>query len=335
MYRSITRRSVLNSAAIGGAALLLDAGCSRKAAPTNSAKPMDKLTFLTGYGTTAREGYGFVAKGAGFFTAQGIDATIAAGAPSDANLKTLAASKAQFAAIDFVSAVRGAKTYPHIRVVAAVQHQTLLSMITLPSHHIADPRDFVGKTLGTAAAAATQTLFPTYARLAGFDPTKVKFLNFAPDQLPAVMVSGQIDALGGYAIDTPGIENTAHGVDPVVFEYNKYITDLYGTVIICTTDLIKNNPNLVQRFTNGMVTGINFAVNNPGEAGRLMHQAVPTADAGIMETTMGLMKPYVNSAQLDPARVMRGIALLEQAGLADSGLTPDEVVDFSFAPRDV
>src|SRR5262249_55840618 len=118
-------------------------------------------------------------------------------------------------------------------------------------------------------------------------------------------------------------------------EYNKFITDLYGTVIICRTDIIQRNPNLVQRFVTGLVKGIRFAVDMPTEAGRLMHLAVPTADANIMATTMNLMKPYITSAQLDPARVMRGIALLQTAGLADSGLEPDRVVDFSFAPRDV
>lgn len=332
MYRAITRRSVLNSAAIGGAMLALDA-CGGKKQPAANGRLADKVTYLTGFGTTPREGYPWVAKGAGYFTDQHLDITVAAGAPSDANLKTLAAGKADFAAVDFVSAVRGVKTYPNYRVVMAVQSVTLLSMITLPSHHIAVPHDLAGKTLGTAPAAATQTLFPTYAKLAGFDPTTVTFVNFSPDQLPAVMTTDKIDAMGGYAIDTPGIQAAAGGTLPVVLPYNTYITDLYGTVIVATSDIINRNPDLVRRFTTAMWKGIRYAVNNPPMAGTLMHNAVPTVSADTMTTTMELMHPYITTPELDPSRLMRGIALLEQAQLADPGTTPSQVVDLRFAPQ--
>jgi hypothetical protein len=87
-----------------------------------------------------------------------------------------------------------------------------------------------------------------------------------------------------------------------------------------------------------MWKGIQYAVNHtdsdakdPRNAGALLHQAVPADDAGIMRDTMKLMKNYATSPQLEPGRVARGIALLETAQMADSGLQPDQVVDFSFA----
>jgi NitT/TauT family transport system substrate-binding protein len=310
------------------AAVATVAGCSGKPAAT---KPADQATFLTGFGTTPREGYGWVANGLGFFREVGIAADIQPGAPSDANLKTLAAGKAQFAVIDFVSAVRGVAAWPDYRVVAAIQQSTLLSMISLPGRGIGTSADLAGRTIGTAAAAATQTLFPTYARLAGFDPSQTKIVNFSPDQLPAVLAGGAIDAMGAYAVDTPGVARAA-GKTPVVLPYAKYLTDLYGSVLVTTTGLIRSNPDLVRRFSSALLRGVRYAVDNPDDAGRLVHAALPANDPAITAQTMALMKPYVSSGGLTETRVMRGIAVLETAGLARAGLTPDRVVEFALTP---
>lgn len=334
MSQTMTRRG-FNGTVVGGSLLLaLDACGGKKEQPTNSSKPADKVTFLTGFGTTPREDYAFVGKAAGCFSTEGIDIAISAGQPSDGNLKTLAAKGAHFAAIDYVSAARGKSNEAYDYMIAgAVQGTTLLSMITLPSKKINVPSDLMGKTVGTAAAAATMTLFPTYARLAGFDPSKVKFLPFPSDQLPGLLASGQIDAMGAYAIDTPGISTAAHGAEPVVFEYSKWITDLYGTVIVARGDIIHSNPDLVSRFMRAMWASVKYAVGHPEDAGTFTHAAVPAVDAKTMAATMGLMRPYVTVPTLDAAKVMRGIALLEQANLAPKGLQPEQLVDFSFAPK--
>jgi NitT/TauT family transport system substrate-binding protein len=331
-----SRRQVLASIAATAttpvttaAALWTVGGCSSRKPATS--KPVDRVTYLTGFGTTPREGYGWVADGMGFFAEVGIATSINAGAPSDANIKTLAAGRAQFAVIDFVSAVRGTTTWPGYRAVAAIQQSTLLSMIALPGRGISQEGDLAGRTIGTAASAASQTLFPTYARLARFDPSGTKFINFAPDQLPTAMIGRKIDAMGAYVVDTPGIAHAA-GVQPIVLPYAKFLTDLYGSVLITTTDLIKSSPDLVRRFASALLRGVRYAVDNPEHAGKLMHAAVPTADADITADTMTLMKPYINGGGMTAERVMRGIAILESAGLANAGLTPDKVVDFSLTP---
>ncbi|HKT02978.1 MAG TPA: ABC transporter substrate-binding protein [Rugosimonospora sp.] len=311
-------------------------GSSTKSGTTTSnagGKAADKVTYLTGFGTTAREDYPYVGLAKGFFTEAGIDVTILPGAPSDANLKSLAAGKAQFASVDFVSAIRGAKAYPNYRAVAAVQSTTLLSMITLSDKGITVPADLAGKTLGAAPAAASQTLFPTYAKLAGLDATKIKFVNAASDQLPSLLATGKVDAIGAYAVDTPGVTAAAQGKTAVVLPYSKYLTDLYGTVLLATTSVLGSNPDLVQRFVGALIKSIRYAVDNPEEAGTLINAKLPLVKAATVTKTMTLMKPYVTSAALDQARVMRGIALLETAGLAQAGLTPETVVNFDMAAK--
>jgi NitT/TauT family transport system substrate-binding protein len=163
------------------------------------------------------------------------------------------------------------------------------------------------------------------------DARTVRFVAAPPNELPALLAAGRIDAMGAYAVDTPGIRNTAHGQDPVVLPYSQYLTDLYGTVLITPTALLERDRDLVRRFTGALVRSVRYAVAHPQEAGQLVHHRLPAIDPGIEAATMTLMQPYVTDAGLEPGRVMRGIALLEQARLAASGLAPEEVVDFDVA----
>jgi NitT/TauT family transport system substrate-binding protein len=333
----LSRRQILTALAATPIAATSLAACSSKpksgTGNSGGAKAADKVTYVTGFGTTPREDYPYVGLAKGFFTEANIDITILPGQPSDANLKTLASGKAQFASIDYVSAIRGVKNFPNFRAVAAIQSATLLSMITLSDKGITLPTDLIGKTLGAATAAASQTMFPTYAKLAGIDPTKVKFVNAPSDQLPSLLASGRIDAMGAYAVDTPSVAAAAQGRTPVVLPYSKYITDLYGTVLIAPTSVLSASPDLVKRFIGAMVKSINYAVNNPEEAGTLINAKLPVVKAASVVKTMTLMKPYVTSAVLEQSKVMRGIALLETAGLAQAGVTPEQVVNFEIASK--
>src|SRR5882724_10012860 len=190
----ITRRRLL----AGLTAVPVATGLAACGGSSKAATGRDAATYLTGFGTTPRETFPWVGLAKGFFRDAGIDLTVLPGQPSDANLKSLAAGKAQFASIDYVSAVRGTANFPDYRAIEVLQNTTLLSMVTLAGRGITKPADLAHHTLGAAPAAAAQTLFPAYAKAAGFDPSTDKFVNAPSDQLPSLLASGRVDAIGAY-----------------------------------------------------------------------------------------------------------------------------------------
>lgn len=323
----ITRRRLM----AGLLATPLLAACGDNNKPASAAGT--KATFLTGYGTTPRETYAWVGLAKGFFAEVGIDLTVLPGQPGDANLKSLAAGKAQLASLDYVSAVRGATNFPDYRAIMALQNDTLLSMVTLSDRGIGKPADLAGHTLGAAPAAATQTLFPAYAKAVGFDPGSCKFVQAPSDQLPALLASGRVDAMGAYATDTANVENAAPGKTAVAFPYGEYIGDLYGTVVIATSGMLSSNPALVQKFASAMAKTVQFTVDQPEEAGRLVQQQLPTVKGAVVTAVNKKLKPYVGPFSLDPAKVARGIAVLRGAGLAKAGLRPGDVIDFDVTTK--
>jgi NitT/TauT family transport system substrate-binding protein len=328
---SYTRRRVLYAAMFAPASLSVPACSSPK--KTGPTAPTE-VTYLTGIGTRPREEYVQVAIAKGHFRNVGLSVTVQVGAPSDANLQKIAAGKAQFATIDFVSAIHGVTTYPDkYRIVAAIQRRTLIAFIAIAGKGITQPGDLVGKTVGIPPGSAAQTLLPAFARLAKFDDSKVTVHNYAPDQLPLLLAAGQIDAMSAYSIDSPTVKAVdPNHQEPSVIHYADYMTDLYGTVLVADKNLCDFFPGTVKKFATALVKGLHYAVANPGEAGQIIKTAVPTTDLGAAVDTMQLMQADVGTGLLDATKVMQGIAELEQVRLAPSGLQPGQIVAFNAAP---
>jgi NitT/TauT family transport system substrate-binding protein len=199
LLRMVSRRRVLG--AVAAAPIVAGAGGCSSAASAG----LDKIAYLTSYGTTPRETFPCVGVAKGFFRDVGIDLTVLPGQPADANLTSLAAGKAQFAALDYVSAVRGA-----------------------------------------------QTLFPAYAKAAGFDPATVSMVYAPPDRVVTLLGSGRVDAIGGYGTDIPNVENAEPGRTGMALFWNDYLKDLYGTVVIGTTKVIRGQPKLTKASTTSI-----------------------------------------------------------------------------------
>jgi NitT/TauT family transport system substrate-binding protein len=290
---------------------------------------------MTGIGTRPREEYIQVGLAKGYFQEAGLTVTVENGAPSDYNIQKIAAGRAQFATIDFVSAIHGVTAYPDkYRIVAAIQERTLIAFISLPDRGISLPGDLAGKILGIPTGSAAETLLPAYAQHANFDFKKIKqIVHPAPDQLPTDLAARRIDAMSAYSIDTPTVQAAASGQEPVVLPYDKYLIDLYGTVLIADKNLCDFFPGMVKRFATALIKALRYAVDHPGEASLIIKHAVPTTDVLAAAATMKLMQPYVGTGALDPTRVMRGIASLEQVKLAPSGLQPEHIIAIGAMPR--
>jgi NitT/TauT family transport system substrate-binding protein len=342
----VTSSIRIRTAAVIAVALIAAAGCdstSNKTTQANTAnKPADKVTYLTGFGSFGREAEGWVADKKGFFKDQNIEVTIQAGAAGDSNTALLEADKAQFAIVDFGTLLQQVGTGKHtdIRALAAVQQRTVSSVIALDGKGITSPKDLAGKKIGYAPGSVLYAMFPGYAQLAGIDTSKIQFVTGQPPALPAMLASGQVDALLQYLVGAPAISAAAKNQKTVTLPYSDYLADPYGSVLITTTKLINSNPDLVKRFTTALVKGLTYAVNNPTEAGDITHAAVPATLAAPAAAEVTLMKQYVLGTEnglpvgsFDQARVARAIASLQSLNLFPAGLTPDKVIAFNFVPK--
>jgi NitT/TauT family transport system substrate-binding protein len=339
----ITRRQLAAGMLLAGTApLVIPAGCGT--ASTTKTKPHDTVTYATGFGDTAREGFARLGVAKGLFRAAGIDVRIVPGQPSTYDLKLLSANQAQFADVDFVSAVINqapvsGPVFSDYAIVGPLQNNTLVSFIAAGASGITRPADLEGKTVGAASpTAASHLLFGAYAKLAGFDASRVRWRYFPTTELPILVAQGKLAAAASYVVDAPTYQKastgTGHAAAVTTLLYSDYLTDLPGSVTITRSQLLHDNPDLVRRFTNALFTSIRWSVDHPHEAGVLLNRLVPTVSAAVAEQTMRLMAGYIPNAlpdgpgpMFEETRVARAIALLEGQGLIKPGvLTPAKLI---------
>jgi len=332
------RRRTLMRAAIGSA--VLTAGCGgspQKAAP----KGIDKVIHVTGFGAPGTEAFTWVAQAKGYFRDANIACTVVPGTAGENNLATLASGKAHFTEIDYAGALirSGTGRFDPYRAVAAIQWQTQIAWLTLAGNGVNTPAELAHKTVAYQPGSVHRTLFPIYAKLAGFDPNSVKWVDGTPQTLPGMLANHTVDAIGEYVVSAPAVRAAARR-DITVLAYGDYLHDLYGSVLVTTKNLLQTNRDLVHRYTNALLRGLQYTVQNPYEAANILKAAVPATDLDSASEGIRGMIPYVRPGQngspagaLDQERVARGVALLQSLGAFTDGYDPMKVCDFGLVDQ--
>ncbi|BCJ52333.1 ABC transporter substrate-binding protein [Actinoplanes sp. NBRC 14428] len=343
--RTFTRTLV---AAALATTLAAAAGCSDdaddKGAPSGS-QALEKVTYLTSFGNFGRDGYAYVAKEKGYFREAGFDVDIKPGNGSGENVKAIVGGQAQFTPIDLTGgllAAGGAGGAPKITgftAVAAVQQRTMAAIMSLEGYGINTPKDLEGKTLADTPGSVVRNLFPTYAKLANVDASKVKFENGTAQTLFGTLAQHRVDGIGQFVVGKPTIEGIAKKT-AVLLPYSDYLQDLYGNVLITSSKYAKDNPEKVKKFTQALLKGLQDSITNPDEAGTIIKKYVATADPKSAAAELTLMGPFVRSeasgvpvGALDSQRVARSIAILQGSGQIPAGLTPEQVITFDLVPN--
>ena len=327
------------------AAMALSVGCSSGDDDEGSGdKPtsLQKVSYLSGASILGREAFVYVAMDKGYFKDAGFEVEVQAGKGTNANLQLLQSGKVDFAALDITAALieYGKGTFKDFTIVNAIQQRNLQCIMALEGSGINGPKDLAGKRVAYLPGGVAQQLFPAYAKLAGIDESKIKWVNIPLEQHPQNLAAGTVDAATQFAVGKPGIDRVANGRKVVVLPYTDYLTDLYGVGLGVTKKAKSENPDRVRRFNEALLKGLRYAVDNPAEAGQIYakHQKIQPEPVAAAENT--LMVPYVKSAAgggavgaLDPQRIARNIAILQGAGVISSAFAPEDAVTFDLLPK--
>ncbi|GAB1645000.1 ABC transporter substrate-binding protein [Krasilnikovia sp. MM14-A1259] len=340
MYRRTLTRTLVATAL--AATLLAAAGCSGDSDDAKAkGKSLEKVTYLTSFGTFGRDAYAYVAKEKGYFADAGFDVDIKPGGGTGENLKIVTAGQAQFAPIDLTGMLlaAGSGQAKGFVAVSGIQQRTMAAIITLEGNGITSPKDLEGKTLADSPASVVRNLFPTYAKLANIDASKVTWQNGTPQTLMGTLAAGKAAGIGQFVVGKPTVESVAKKT-AIVLPYSDYLQDLYGNVLLTSSAYAKEHPDRVKAFTGALLKGLGDSIANPDAAAQMLKKYVPTTNPQAAAAELTLMGPFVKSeasgvpvGALDSQRVARSIAILQGSGQIKPGLTPEQVIDFSLVPK--
>ncbi|GHJ11892.1 ABC transporter substrate-binding protein [Micromonospora humidisoli] len=342
----MTRLTRTVAAATLATALALVSACSggsdsADAAKTGDGSSLEKVTYLTSFGNFGRDSYAWVAKDKGFFKEAGFDVEIKPGQGTGAVIQTIVGGQADFGPIDLTGGLLqvGNGQAKDFVAVAAIQQRTMAAIVSVEGKNIATPKDLEGKKLADTPGSVVRNLFPTYARMAGVDYTKVTWVNDQAQNLMGTLASGQVDGIGQFVVGQPTVEAVTKK-KPVVLPYSNVMQDLYGNALITSSKMAKENPEKVKKFTAALLKGLEYALANPQEAATILKKNVDATNPAAAAAELQLMAGYVRSSNsgtaigtLDSDRVAKSIAILQGAGALKSNITPDQIINFDLVPK--
>jgi len=337
------RRSVIALMAVLGLALVsaCNNGDDKGGAADNG---LTKVSYLTSFNTFGREAYAYVALDKGYFKDAGFDVKINPGSGTVDVMKLVAGGQADYGIGDFTATVitLGKQKLP-VTTVGMIHQRSMAAIVSLEGYGIKKPQDLIGKQIGDQPGSTNTVMFPVYAKAAHIPADQTKFIPSPPAGLPALLASGKVPGIGQFVVGKPLIEKA----DPkhrkaVVLPYGDVLPDLYGNTIITRTDLAKDHPDQVKKFTGALLKGLQDTYDDPAAAAATLKKYVPQTDLGVATEELNIMKKYIKPqgfngplGEVDLNRVKTIIALLENADqIKPAGsIKPEDVVTLSLAPK--
>jgi NitT/TauT family transport system substrate-binding protein len=286
----------------------------------------------------------YVALDKGFYADEGLNVKISRGYGSGDTVKKLAAGQYDVG-LAGVFALIPARANEGAAVKAIMLYLTrdMLTMWVRDEGKINQPRDLEAKTIATTPGNGHFIMFPAFAKGAGIDPTKVKWVTVDGAAMGPMLINKQIDAAPFFASHGPRIEAQAaqRGVKLKAFPYADYGLRIYSTSLIARDETIQKDGDMLGRFVRASLKGLRWAKDNVDDAARIVMKHNPEVTFEATKGAWEVSKHYIFVEEADkdgqgvfePNRLRSTIEQIHAALQLKGMPSPDEVATNQFVPR--
>lgn len=303
------------------------------------ARAADHVSLITDFGFNGRHAYFFVAIDKGYYKQAGLDVKILPGQGSVDAIRQTGAGNATFGFADAASLVlaRANDKIP-VKLVAIVYAKPPEAIFCREDAGLKTPKDLEGKSIANPAGGAIPDMFPAFAKAAGVDAAKVRWVVASSSALPSLLASGRVPCVGQFTVGEPLLRASVAPAKIIRFAYSDPGLNFYGNGIVATEATIADKPDLVRRFVGATIKGMKAAFADPAEAGAILHKYHPEVDAKVAqgETEAVADLAEVKGAQLgaiDPARIQATIDVVKGAFKLSSPVSLKDVYAAGFVTK--
>ncbi len=148
--------------------------------------------------------------------------------------------------------------YKGVLLASIFQHSAQI-LIAARSSGIDHVQQLVDKRIAMEPHAADLI---TYMNDEGVSLNEVELYSHSFDV--SSLLNGEVDAMTAYISDEPYLLNQ-EGFEHIIIDPRMGGIDFYGDVLFTTEEMVEQNPDLVQKFTEASLKGWQYAMENPEE----------------------------------------------------------------------
>jgi NitT/TauT family transport system substrate-binding protein len=244
-------------------------------APAQTPARTEQVTFALNWLPVGEAAGWYTALDKGYFAEHNLAVSIVRGLGSADTAKRVAAGRAQFGVADTGTVIllrnrEGIK----VRSVAMFFGRAPHAVFFRKDSGIKTPKDLEGKSIACPATSANKIMFPAFAARTKVDESRVTWRITEPAVAIPTFAAGRADAVCEFLTSRPVIvKQTPAEIGQ--FVYAEFGLEFYANGIVAHEDTIKQHPDLVRRFTRAAVRGLEYAIQHPQEATRILLKYAP------------------------------------------------------------
>lgn len=336
MATKISRRTLL----AGGTAAIV-------AAPhvARGQAALTRVRFTTSWALQGDSAFLLLGREKGFFREVGIDFQVNRGFGSGRVPVDVAAGTYDMGEGDFNPVLKfmGEKPERGLVVVAMLADSSPLTAITHADGPIKTPKDLEGRTLAAPEFDAGRQIFPAFARAAGIDASKVKWMSVAPELREPMLVQKRADAITGF-VTSAGLSLKALGMDwpqMKLMMYKDHGLELYSGAYTTTREFIAKNPEAVKATVGAIMRSLVYAHRNPDETIEVLKKVEPLTNGPIELERLKTYEKFMmvtdhvrqnGISAVEPGRLTRNIEAIELSFNMKINLKPEDIYTDAFLP---
>jgi NitT/TauT family transport system substrate-binding protein len=307
----------------------------------SASNALDSVTFITDYGYTGVHAYFFEALDRGYYRDAGVEVKIVRGQGSADAIRQVGAGNAMFGFADAGSLILArANDQIPVKLVAIVYRKPPQAIFCREDSGLKKPKDLEGNAIAETAGSSIPALFPAFAKAAGFDAQKVRWVVASSESLPGLLATNKVPCVGQYTFGEVRLLQGAQlgSAKLVRFAYSDAGLSYYGNGIVATAATIASKPDVVHRFVEATVRGMKDAIADPATAGAIMQKTVPQVDATVAKKeTEGLAElaqiPGQPLGEIDPVRIEATLDVVKGAFKLATPVAAADVYAPGFVPK--
>jgi NitT/TauT family transport system substrate-binding protein len=305
----------------------------------SASRALDNVTLITDFGYNGRHAYFFDALDKGYYRDAGLEVKIVRGQGSVDAIRQVGAGNAMFGFADAGPLILArANDQIPVKLVAIVYVKPPHAIFCREDSGLKKPKDLEGNAIADNAGGATPALFPAFAKAAGIDAQKVRWVVAGTESLPGLLAANRVPCVAQFTMGEALLRSQLGSAKLVRFAFADVGLSYYGNGIVATAATIASKPDLVRRFVRATVRGMKDAFADPTAAGAIMHKNVPQVDAtvakqeteAVAELAQIRGKPL---GEIDPVRIEATLDVVKGAFKLATPVTAADVYAPGFVPK--